>query len=137
MIDKRRWVTWGSGTRKPTRANTFERYPISEREFMRSPAFHRYIGIDYSGAETPDSSLKGLRVYEGDRESVPVEVYPSLWSKSYPREGRTPDQHDAYVAATWLRQVDTDGSLEKFLKPSMLPGEYHVARVEGWILGVL
>ena len=26
-------------------------------------AFSRYIGVDYSGAETPESSLKGLRVY--------------------------------------------------------------------------
>jgi hypothetical protein len=26
-------------------------------------AFSRYIGIDYSGAETPEASLKGLRVY--------------------------------------------------------------------------
>ncbi len=70
-------------------------------------------------------------------KSALVEVYPSLWSKSTPREGRTPDQHDAYVAAAWLRQVDTDGSLSKFLKPDMLPGEYHVAQVEGWILGVM
>jgi len=28
-----------------------------------NPAFDRYIGIDYSGAATPTSSLKGLRVY--------------------------------------------------------------------------
>ncbi len=261
---------------------------------MTHPAFHRYIGIDYSGAETPDSSLKGLRVYEASHETMPVEVepppsprkywtrrglaewlaerfsddvptiagidhgfsfplryfevhhlepdwptflddfqkhwptdaeytyvdfirhgswgdgearsgsarwrriteeragaksvfhfdvpgsvaksthaglpwlrylrkrlgnrvhfwpfdgweipagksvleevYPSLWSKSHPREGRTSDQHDAYVAAAWLRQVDTDGSLDTFFKPDMLPGEYHVARVEGWILGVM
>ena len=261
---------------------------------MTNTAFHRYIGIDYSGAETPDSSLKGLRVYVADRESLPVEVgpppsprkywtrqgiaewlaerlsedlltlvgidhgfsfplryfevhwlepdwptflddfqkhwptdqantyvdfvrdglrgdgdsrsgsarwrriteeragaksvfhfdvpgsvaksthaglpwlrylrqrvgervhfwpfdgwtipadksalvevYPSLWSKSFSRESRTPDQHDAYVAAAWLRQVDLDGSLGRFLKPDMLPGEYHVARVEGWILGVM
>jgi hypothetical protein len=27
------------------------------------PAFHRYIGIDYSGAETPTSSLNNLRVF--------------------------------------------------------------------------
>jgi hypothetical protein len=27
------------------------------------PAFARYIGIDYSGAQTPTASLKGLRVY--------------------------------------------------------------------------
>ena len=35
------------------------------------PAFARYIGIDYSGAETPTASLKGLRVYlaEGDAPS--------------------------------------------------------------------
>jgi hypothetical protein len=25
--------------------------------------FRRYIGIDYSGAETPTASLKSLRVY--------------------------------------------------------------------------
>lgn len=70
-------------------------------------------------------------------KSALVEVYPSLWSKSYPRESRTPDQHDAYVAAAWLRKVDQDGSLERYLLPSLLPGEYHVARVEGWILGVM
>ena len=28
-----------------------------------SPNFARHIGIDYSGAETPTASLKGLRVY--------------------------------------------------------------------------
>ena len=261
---------------------------------MTNPAFHRYIGIDYSGAETPDSSLKGLRVYEAGRLSVPVEVqpppsprkywtrrglaqwlaerlsedvltiagidhafsfplryfevhhlkpdwpaflddfqkhwptdaehscvdfvrdgllgdgearsgsarwrritegragaksvfhfdvpgtvaksthaglpwlrylrrklgervhfwpfdgreipsgksalvevYPSLWKKRYRREGRTPDQHDAYVAAAWLRQVDVDGGLGTFLKPEMRTAEYRVARVEGWILGVM
>src|ERR1035437_1665915 len=32
-----------------------------------NPAFERYIGIDYSGAQTPKSCLKGLRVYEADR----------------------------------------------------------------------
>jgi hypothetical protein len=70
-------------------------------------------------------------------KSALVEVYPSLWSKSHPREGRTSDQHDAYVAAAWLQQVHRDGRLGRFLKPVMLPGEYHVARVEGWILGVM
>ena len=41
-----------------------------------SPAFDRYIGIDYSGAETPAASLKGLRVYMADRTTPPVEVLP-------------------------------------------------------------
>ncbi len=39
-------------------------------------AFSRYIGIDYSGAQTPISSLKGLRVYSADGAKVPVEVLP-------------------------------------------------------------
>ncbi len=34
------------------------------------PAFDRYIGIDYSGAETPVSSLKGLRIYMADRNGA-------------------------------------------------------------------
>ena len=34
-----------------------------------TPSFNRYIGIDYSGAETPTSSLKGLRVFEASRDS--------------------------------------------------------------------
>ena len=66
-----------------------------------------------------------------------VEVYPSLWSKSLPPVERTLDQQDAYAAAAWLRQADLDGSLNKFLKPSLLPGEYPVAEVEGWILGIM
>jgi hypothetical protein len=36
--------------------------------------FIRRIGIDYSGAETPTSSLKGLRVYLAEGEAPPVEV---------------------------------------------------------------
>jgi len=37
-----------------------------------SPAFDRYIGIDYSGAQTPDQSLKGLRAYVAYRSSSPA-----------------------------------------------------------------
>jgi hypothetical protein len=69
-------------------------------------------------------------------KSALVEVYPSLWSKDYPQNGRTPDQQDAYAAATWLRQVDLDGLLNRYLKPSLLPSEYLTAQIEGWILGV-
>jgi hypothetical protein len=46
-------------------------------------SFRRYIGIDYSGAETPTSSLKGLRVYEGSRDSLPVEVQPPPSPRKY------------------------------------------------------
>jgi len=40
------------------------------------PAFESYIGIDYSGAETCESSLKALRVYIADRANEPREVVP-------------------------------------------------------------
>src|SRR6266403_1404589 len=48
-----------------------------------SPAFARTIGIDYSGAETPASSLKGLRVYLAEGQASPVEVPPPPSSRKY------------------------------------------------------
>jgi hypothetical protein len=47
------------------------------------PAFSRYIGIDYSGAETPISSLKGLRVYAADWKSEPFEIPPPPGPRKY------------------------------------------------------
>lgn len=47
------------------------------------PAFARYIGIDYSGAQTPTASLKGLRVYMADRSTSPVEVLPPQSPRKY------------------------------------------------------
>ncbi len=49
----------------------------------RTPAFDRYIGIDYSGAKTPTSSLKGLRVYMADRAMPPFEVLPPPGPRNY------------------------------------------------------
>lgn len=46
-------------------------------------AFDRYVGIDYSGAKTPASSLKGLRIYMADRASLPVEVSPPAGMRNY------------------------------------------------------
>ncbi len=68
--------------------------------------------------------------------SAIAEVYPSLWSGAYPREGRTPDQHDAYSIAAWLRETDLDRRLGAFLDPTLAPPEAAVAAIEGWILGV-
>jgi hypothetical protein len=47
------------------------------------PAFARYIGIDYSGAETPSASLKGLRVYLAEGDGPPVEVPPLPSPRKY------------------------------------------------------
>jgi hypothetical protein len=47
------------------------------------PAFARTIGIDYSGAETPTASLKGLRVYLAEGNAMPAEVPPPPSSRRY------------------------------------------------------
>ncbi len=69
--------------------------------------------------------------------SAIAEVYPALWSRSFPREERNPDQHDAYSVAEWMRRADRDGSLPRFLGPTLAPDERVVAQVEGWILGIM
>jgi hypothetical protein len=45
--------------------------------------FARYIGIDYSGAQTPRSSLPGLRVYVAEDVGPPVEVLPPPSPRKY------------------------------------------------------
>lgn len=45
--------------------------------------FVRYIGIDYSGARTPTTSLKGLRVYSAARATPPVEEQPPPSPRKY------------------------------------------------------
>lgn len=69
--------------------------------------------------------------------SVVVEVYPSLWMKRFPREGRNGDQHAAYSVAAWLRRADLTSSLPQFFHPHLEPQERHAAEIEGWILGVV
>jgi hypothetical protein len=47
------------------------------------PQFERYIGIDYSGAETPDSSCKGLRVYAAEGIGTPEQIQPPPSPRRY------------------------------------------------------
>lgn len=47
------------------------------------PAFGRYIGIDYSGAQTPTASLPGLRAYLAEGDAPPLEVAPSPSPRKY------------------------------------------------------
>lgn len=68
--------------------------------------------------------------------SVVAEVYPALWNRSFARDGRNNDQHDAYSAAEWMRRADLDGTLSSFFAPSLSPDERTVAEIEGWILGI-
>ncbi len=66
-----------------------------------------------------------------------VEVYPSLWVRRFQKNGRNPDEQAAYAAAAWLQRADLNGSLGTFLHPSLKPDEGEVAKIEGWILGVV
>lgn len=68
--------------------------------------------------------------------SLIAEIYPSLWSRDYPVEGRTPDQHDAWVVATWLQKTDRERQLSDYLQPTRGHEERLIAGHEGWILGV-
>jgi hypothetical protein len=68
--------------------------------------------------------------------SVIAEVYPALWSRSFPSEGRTRDQQDAFAIAEWLRLNDSAGTLSDFLCPVLAPSDREIAEIEGWILGI-
>ncbi len=45
--------------------------------------FQRYIGVDYSGAETPTASLKGLRIFAADGSASPKEIPPPPSPRKY------------------------------------------------------
>ena len=63
------------------------------------PFFARHVGIDYSGAQTPTASLKGLRVYLAQADAPAEEILrrplcanigrgaasPNGWSSGLPR----------------------------------------------------
>src|SRR5579863_3124258 len=61
------WRCASSGSRRPRKLS----------------AFARYIGIDYSGAETPTAALKGLRVYLAQGDAPPVEIPPARSARKY------------------------------------------------------
>ena len=148
-VDFIRDGSWGNGA---ARSGSARWRRITEERTRAKSVFH--FDVPGSVAKSTHAGLPWLRYLRMRLEervhfwpfdgweipagkSVIAEVYPSLWSKPIPREGRTPDQHDAYVAAAWMQQTDQEGNLVKYFQPEMLPGEYHVAQVEGWILGVI
>jgi len=70
-------------------------------------------------------------------KSVLTEVYPALWSRSFPRADRDDHQQDAYSIAAWLRRADDEGFLSDFFDPKLEQDERRTAEIEGWILGVI
>jgi hypothetical protein len=53
----------------------------------------------------------GWEIPEG--KSVVAEVYPSLWTRRFPRDDRDGDEQAANAAAAWLRRADRTGSLTR------------------------
>ena len=68
--------------------------------------------------------------------SVIAEVYPALWNRTFPTEGRNGHQHDAWSTARWMLLADKTGQLSASFTPEMLPGQRGIAQLEGWILGL-
>jgi hypothetical protein len=64
-----------------------------------------------------------------------AEVYPSLWMRRFPKEGRDGDEQAAYASAAWLQRADRNGSLGSYFNPPLKLDERVVADVEGWFLG--
>jgi len=79
--------------------------------------------------------FEGWQPVEG--VSVLVEGYPSLWNREGSRDGRTPDQHDAWTLARSLATADAEGPLEAWFEPRLSVEDRAQARVEGWILGLV
>jgi hypothetical protein len=50
---------------------------------MNASVFRRYLGIHYSGAETPDSGLRNLRVYSASPDTPAQEVLPPPGPRKY------------------------------------------------------
>jgi hypothetical protein len=61
----------------------FRPFSVVAHERVIMSAFARYIGIDYSGAETPTASLRGLRVYMAEGDTPPAEVPPPPSRRKY------------------------------------------------------
>ena len=57
--------------------------------------------------------------------------------RRFPKEGRDGDEQAAYAVAAWLQRADSSGSLDGFLSPNLTAEELEIARIEGWILGVV
>ena len=73
--------------------------------------FKRYIGIDYSVAKVPTSSLKGLRVYMAENKSEPEEVPPPPGPRKYWNRQEL----------AWLHDTDQSQKLSEYFEPELNP----------------
>lgn len=64
-------------------------------------------------------------------------MYACSNADRYPRNGRDGDEQAAYATAAWMQRADQSGSLCNFLSPGLTTEELAIAKIEGWILGVV
>ena len=69
-----------------------EAIPSAGAAASRWPMFSRYVGVDYSGAETPDQSLPGIRIFVAESDAVrPIEVGPPPGPGNIGRDAHSPN----------------------------------------------
>ena len=66
-----------------------------------------------------------------------VEIYPSIFRKRFPDEGRSADEQDAYAVARWMVQMNQREALGSYFTPPLSEEERALAVREGWIFGVV
>jgi hypothetical protein len=71
-----------------------------------------------------------------DDKSVIVEAYPALYKRRFCKQGRNPDEHDAWSISAWLKEADRREILDRYFNPPLMLDELKKAKLEGWILGV-
>lgn len=134
------------------RVGSPKEYRLCER---RTPPAKSVFHFDVQGCVAKSTHagipwLKRIREVAGERihfwpfdgwqsaegKAVIAEVYPSIFRNRYPKERRTPDEHDAYAVARWLSEAAARGVLEPYFDPPLAVDERRIADVEGWIFGV-
>jgi hypothetical protein len=139
--------SWNDVAGDPSWFRTTENWTATAKSVFRFDVNGSVAKSTYSGLPW----LRHLRRQRGERvhfwpfdgwkpsgkRSVVAEVYPSLWTRRFPREERGPDQQAAYATAAWLRRADVSGDLPRFFEPILDTPERKAANIEGWILGVV
>lgn len=123
------------GPRNDARVGKTSEFRICERWTSSAKSVFQF---DVQGSVAHSSHagipwLKRLRDEAGDRihfwpfdgwepapgKSVVVEIYPSMFRKRFPSEGRTADEQDAYSVACWMAQMSERGVLARYLAPPL------------------
>ena len=137
---------------EPTRVGTPDEYRLTEQRAGTSRSVFRFDGHRANGKSTHAGIpwLRYVRQQAGNLvhvwpfdgwevppdKSVLVEVDPGALGAGATKRSRAAEPH-ASNTARWLAGADRDRLLERHFTPPLTDDEMAVARIEGWILGVL